>query len=1219
MNKGLFLILSFIFFNSAFAQQPELIIPSGQNSWIKATKISSDGKYLVSAAMDRSIKVYDLKEKKEVFTFWEHNDYTSAIDIAPDNRTVASGDKKGEIIIWDLYTGKLHFKLKSKDSYHITAISISPDGKTFLSGDKYGFVAEYNLLSGKLNIEERYHDFAINKIGFIKNGSEFYTSAKDNSVIDSLSNFMITRVSDKKILKNNYYSTAVFRSSVVQKDGSKTYFVCTNPEQIRIQRDSSEVKKIPILEYLPIEIEIISKDLLLIACHKDRKISFLLFDTKTNTVIKVVNTEVKFYEDPIEIIRMQLIPGSQTKVVFTTGFGLEINLTDLTTGNTEPLFPKKTNYQTPLIVQSKLFLAGEDNKLKSWNLKTNTIELLHSSKNRYNGISKVGNDLLINEAGNNIKVWDLIKHSIKDSIGEKTKIFSFNFDSTKVAVGTHSYMSNSINIYQIPDYKLIKSIPVKDKYWIDNFKWFNNSKILYFSFFDEKYHLCLFDLDANNEKIIALSLKNNISSIDVINNETVVIGFIESGSIFLIDIETGKIIKEKKLKEFGVQELKFRKDINQIVIGFSDGEILFLNPTSLEIEKSLKGHQGWISDIIFSEDSKGVISTAYDNTIKIWDYDTGKITSTLSLLNSKDWVVVGENGLFDASPQAMKDIYYVVNDATDTDEPWKIIELEQLKHRFYQPNLLQIQLGYNKEPLRTPLEINEIPLAPKVITAIADNKLKVTVKNQKGGIGKVVFFIENAEIIADLRPNKKSDQDAKELTVVIDLDTYKNRFTTSKEVILKVIAWNKEEWIRSRSEIINYTPIQSKGAIANSIATKTTEEKPRLFGLIVGTSDYSGNQIDLNYASKDAIDFSNALRIASENLFEKNNSIIELLNSDSNDANLKPSRKNILNALKVLEAKIKPIDILVVYLSGHGLNYGGVDGDFYYLTQEASGADPAYLNDEAIRNSSTISSTELTQLLNSITAKKKLLILDACASGKAAEKMTASKDVPASQIRALDRMQDRTGFYILAGSASDAVSYESSVYGQGLLTYSLLKAIKGSALREDGKEEYVDVQKLFQFAVDEVPELSKNIGGIQKPFFKSPNNQQSYDIGKVDLSTKNKIIISEPKPVFIEAVFSDSESLYDELGLSETFNANLQENAAKGKNADIAFMRVKEYAGAYRISGSYTHNTDEIKLNYIVIQNKKPIQPISTIVVSKKAPIQESINQIIESLKSKIN
>ena len=712
-------------------------------------------------------------------------------------------------------------------------------------------------------------------------------------------------------------------------------------------------------------------------------------------------------------------------------------------------------------------------------------------------------------------------------------------------------------------------------------------------------------------------LPKYISEIEVNRaNNTLVLGY--DGIVSMVNQE-GRIIKENKISEGLCYMLKYQCKLKQIIASFENGDILFLNPATLEIEKRLLGHKGWTTEIVFSRDYSKIYTTSYDNTIKIWDYQSGNIISTLSLIDSKEWVVVSENGLFDASPQAMKDIYYVVNDSTDTDEPWKIIELEQLKHRYYQPNLLQIQLGYNKEPLRTPITITEIPLAPKISTSIVDDKLKVTIKNQNGGIGRVAFFIDNAEINADIRPNKKLDQDAKELNIDIDLTLYKNRFTSSNEVNLKVIAWNKEEWISSRPEIIKYNPIQSKGAIANSIETKTPGEKTRLFGLIVGTSDYAGKQIDLNYAAKDAIDFANALRISSENLFDKNNVSIELLCSDNSNTNKKPSRNNILNALKALEAKIKPTDILVVYLSGHGVNYGGTEGDFYYLTQEASGADAAYLNDEGVRNSSTISSSELTQLLNSITANKKLLILDACASGKAAEKMSASKDVPASQIRALDRMQDRTGFYILAGSASDAVSYESSVYGQGLLTYSLLKAIKGSALREDGKEEYIDVQKLFQFAVDQVPELSKNIGGIQKPFFKSPDNQQSYDIGKVDLITKNKIVISEPKPVFIEAVFSDSQSLYDELGLSETFNANLQENAAKGKNADIAFMRVKEYDGAYRISGSYTQNADEIKLNYIVIQNKKPIQPISTIIISRKEPIEDVLNKIIEDLKSKIN
>lgn len=53
------------------------------------------------------------------------------------------------------------------------------------------------------------------------------------------------------------------------------------------------------------------------------------------------------------------------------------------------------------------------------------------------------------------------------------------------------------------------------------------------------------------------------------------------------------------------------------------------------------------------------------------------------------------------------------------------------------------------------------------------------------------------------------------------------------------------------------------------------------------------------------------------------------------------------------------------------------------------------------------------------------------------------------------------------GSAAAAVSYEASQYGRGLLTYSLLQGMRGAALRDDA---FVDVQRLFQYAADQVPQ-----------------------------------------------------------------------------------------------------------------------------------------------------
>ena len=55
---------------------------------------------------------------------------------------------------------------------------------------------------------------------------------------------------------------------------------------------------------------------------------------------------------------------------------------------------------------------------------------------------------------------------------------------------------------------------------------------------------------------------------------------------------------------------------------------------------------------------------------------------------------------------------------------------------------------------------------------------------------------------------------------------------------------------------------------------------------------------------------------------------------------------------------------------------------------------------------------------------------------------------PGRLVRALERMKDRTGTYVLAGAAADAVSYEATRYGQGLLTYGLLFRMRGPALRQ---------------------------------------------------------------------------------------------------------------------------------------------------------------------------
>ncbi|HEY8690097.1 MAG TPA: caspase family protein [Chitinophagaceae bacterium] len=695
--------------------------------------------------------------------------------------------------------------------------------------------------------------------------------------------------------------------------------------------------------------------------------------------------------------------------------------------------------------------------------------------------------------------------------------------------------------------------------------------------------------------------------------------------IKIYDIRSGKFIFERVDTGFYYSDLAISGDKKFFCYSKADGtperknrlEVLDIEKNKLfEIVDPFGNSPDKTSALSFSNDDRFLICTRTDKQITFFDYKKGEQLFSLFLLNSSDWIIQNKDGLFDATPGAMRSMYFVVTDVNDKDEPWKVIDFSQLKHRYYQPELLPILLGFKNEKLREVPAFNKISLPPDVELSLQKNKLSIQLKNKNGGIGKVSAFIDNTEIIEDARQHSY-DSATQTLEITVDLNNYNKLINPNADNIIKVIAFNGEGWLSSKPGTIYFQPsgINAKGAVETDVDKKNLVKDIRLYGIVAGTSDYAGNNIDLKYASKDAKDFANALARSSANLFGKDNTIIRLLNSEAADS-LQPAKKNIERILNWVSTVARPQDVLVVYLSGHGVNYGGQDGDFYYLTSTASGADAEYFKDPDIRNSVAISSAELTQILNKIAARKKILLLDACASGKAAENMmTAMKDVPASQVRALDRMADRTGFYILSGSAADAVSYESTKYGQGLLTYSLLKAIRGAALRQDGNEEYVDIQKLLQYAVDEVPLLAKGIGGIQQPLYRSPGDQKSYDIGKMDPATKKEIILAEPKPIFVATTFINIDENEDDLKLTQLVNAQLREITIKGKEADILFTEAKDYPDAWKMSGNYKIQNNIITLSYRLRKNDRKVD---NIIKGNKMDLQNFIIFVMKEVRTTI-
>jgi WD40 repeat protein len=639
--------------------------------------------------------------------------------------------------------------------------------------------------------------------------------------------------------------------------------------------------------------------------------------------------------------------------------------------------------------------------------------------------------------------------------------------------------------------------------------------------------------------------------------------YIDYGDMVIVrNIALKKTVDTLHLKIKGaLNTLDLSPDGNQLAVGSTSGEIIFLD-LKKKSTKAIHAHEQVVNVLDFNADGRILISAGNDGLMKFWDVATQTILAQL-LFYGDDWVVVNPDGLFDGSAGGLAKLFFINGLQT--------IELSQLKDRFYEPGLLSKVLGLSKEQLRKSQGLRNIRLFPKIDLTLPDENATMiaNVTSQGGGIGRVKFFINGKEAMADARGVAHTGSKD---NISIRFSLANHPFLKTNEVnVIEVRAFNEDEYLESPAKKVYYL---APGASQTSIS---------LYGVVIGTSDYNGTQLDLRYAAKDAEQMGFALSETSSKLFGTNQVNIEVLTTNTKDK--WPTKSNIKKVFANFSQRAKPNDILIVYLAGHGLNYGSEESDFYYLTADAQNGN---LQDPVVREEVAISSHEFTEYIKMVPALKQIMILDACHSGKFAEDLLAKREVKsAGEIRALERMKDRTGMFILSGSAADAVSYEASSFGQGLLTYSLLLGIKGAALRD---KQYLDVMGLFQYCVDVVPQFAQNIGGIQKPELRVPYAAESFDIGMLDDQINKKIILPSPKPVFIRSLFQDEDTFGDPLELSDQLDALLKTSRSDSQSATIIFIDASKYSDGFSLRGRYKKSGDKYEVTFKLLKGDRAIK-----------------------------
>jgi len=319
----------------------------------------------------------------------------------------------------------------------------------------------------------------------------------------------------------------------------------------------------------------------------------------------------------------------------------------------------------------------------------------------------------------------------------------------------------------------------------------------------------------------------------------------------------------------------------------------------------------------------------------------------------------------------------------------------------------------------------------------------------------------------------------------------------------------------------------------------SADYKPQFYGILVGTGRFGDPSMDLQYPAHDAESMMSGLEIGADNLFGKENVHLHLLTTDVKEASGQPTKANISAVFADVMQKAKQTDVLLVYLSGHGVNLHTKEDNYYYLTTDARSL--AFENNPALRALSTVSAAELRQWLGAKNMPlKEVLILDTCAAGAANEEMSKlaeQRDVPPDQRRAMEFLKDATGTIILMGSAADKYSYEAPRYSEGLLTYALLNGMRGRSIEEGSQ---LNVTHWFQNASQDVPQLAQSLGRIQNPRIAAPTGMMGFPVALLDPADQAKVPLAAIKPELIHLSCHDDHD-HDPLGLGPAVREQLRE------------------------------------------------------------------------------
>jgi len=623
---------------------------TGHSDSVSACAFSPDGKQLLSASHDYSLKLWDRDSGECIHTFTGHSGAVNACAFSPDGKQLLSASWDKTLRLWDRDSGEC-IQTFTGHSNIVTACAFSPDGKQLLSASHDYSLKLWNRDSGECIHTFTGHSHPVTACAFSPDGKQLLSTSDDKTLR------LWDRDSGEGIKTFTGHSGGV-NACAFSPDGKQLLSTSDDKTLKLWDRDSGEGIKTFAGHAGGVNACAFSPDgkQLLSASHDD---TLKLWDRTSGECIQTFTGHSK------TVSACAFSPDG--KQLLSASDDNTLRLWNQDSGECTQTFTGHLNWVTACTFSpdgKQLFSASWDKTLRLWNRDSG--ECIQTFTGHSNWVtactfSPDGKQLLSASWDKTLRLWDRDSgECIQTFTGHSNIVTACAFSPDGKQLLSAS-ADKTLRLWDRDSGECIQTFTGHSS-WVTACAFSPDGKQLISASADKT--LKLWDRDSGECIQTFTGHSDIVTACAVSPDGKQLLSASGDETLKLWDRDSGECIQTFTGHSNWVNACAFSPDGKQLLSASRDKTLKLWDRDSGECIQTFTGHSSWVNACAFSPDGKQLISASDDGTLRRWHRHSGQMLQPVTRPSGKAWAVIDEeqNRVISCGPEAWRYLGWVGKD-----------------------------------------------------------------------------------------------------------------------------------------------------------------------------------------------------------------------------------------------------------------------------------------------------------------------------------------------------------------------------------------------------------------------------------------------------------------------------------------------------------------------------------------------------------------------------